>query len=147
MSSVLEEQQIINMKLDPSKVDEYFEGGKVSWKEVWFHSATYGRKSEIDRLATIFDPQNGNQILDTNSLVGCRLQVMIEKWNGFIGQPTIPVFDSMPVAVIEYMDQKLRSYMYPSATSVPNFFKAWRTQQKSSGQENPSEQTESTKES
>jgi hypothetical protein len=146
MSNVMEEKQFVNMSMDPEKIKDYF-GDDAEWKEVWLNEANYGRKLAIDRLSSVVNIQDGSSYTDATRIASARIVTMVEKWNGFVVSPSFEYLETLPTAVVEYIDGKIREYMYPTASKVPSFIEAWNARQKPSGKGNPSESTESTKES
>ena len=139
-NEVVEEAILSKVGMDsPEKIENAF-GDTLKLKEVWLNPSNGQSQLDILRKCQAWASKQalaGTGTPDDKSYIEpyARIEVMVEKWNGFKFTPTIEHALDMHPNILVHLNGLILNYMYPSINNNANFMTAWSKLQESSAQE------------
>ena len=125
----------------PEKIEAAF-GSDFKLKEIWLKFPDGNAQLAINRKCQEWAAKPaaaGNGTPDDKQFIEpyVRIEVMVEKWNGFKSIPTVDFALSLHQNIFNMILNLMGYKMYPSLYNRPNFTTALRKLQESSVPENP----------
>jgi len=133
---VYDEQTLAVAGIETEEAAKAAFGENGSWRRLWLKKPLGKHAREIAALCRVTDPVTGFRMDDTKE-AGARCQVLVERWEGFEGNPSFEAFENLPLPLADVVDALIRAHMYPNILANPDFLNAWKGKLQASETERP----------